>query len=661
MFDNITKKPVQATPSQDQTGSVSPNNAQPATSLNKTVSVNTVQQKTSSSSSPWEDDLDLPEETKNQPRIIGSLDPNGQASGVFNIPNNVDEKVGKKIPAVEAIKKSTISSAPQPVAPSPNPAPTVAPTKPALNVTPAPTVVNQVASQDKSLPLAEDFDWFGDGITTSTNAQPASPAANNNPQKTTPIAPANPVTTPPSPSISNSTETYTPIDPFAVSDKEEDPSSLLSTSTNSGVPPVSSAVKPAAPAEAIPEKKLSKYLHFFNLKAFSIFIGVIFIIFILSVILTESGFLNIGAEKIYGAIGLERLWGGLSKNPENALLKSLSVMKGNTNFKVSGTVDMTIDSGVKSQVTSPLVSAKATDGNFIKETSSSILFSTNGQKSLADITITSDLGQNKIEFQNDGSKIYVKGNDKIVFSNNTDPTKWVAYTISNSSIKTAPADIFNIDTGSGASVSGSRLKSEKISGENCFHYKIDSMEVGDALAALGIKGEMIQSVSGDIWIGIKDKLIKKVTLKVIPYTSSPVALMNADLTFYDYGVTNEIQEISYSEIADLSQKVLTGDEKRKDDLNQLSTALAKYKEANGAYPTSSNVLVSLGSTSNMLVSTLVPSYLSEFPYDNKASSGWYYAYKSDGASFSLSARLENTSDPDGTSVGGVFLYLKNSL
>ena len=680
MFDNINKKPDPAQAPQSQIPVPLTQNPQTSTqpaTLNQGVTQPIVQQKATVGSSPWEDDLDLPEDTKDKPRIIGSLDPSGQASGVFSVPANVEEKVGNKIPAIEAIKKSNVAPAPAPATVStPTSQPIVAQPAPAASVStaaapsvPIASATSQAAPKEEGAEIIDDFDWFGDSASAPASVPPkavAAPAPAKNidiPKPTTqPVANISPTI---SQTASSSSLSYVPIDPFASSETQAN-SSAISQETQAPNADIAknaslSTNAQAAPVEQITEKKLSKYLHFFNFKIFSIAIGAILAIFILFIVLTEYGILNIGVERVYGSVGMERIWGGLSKNPEKALLRSFSVMKSNSDFKAEGKIDMTVDSGVKSSVTSPLISTKTVDGNFIKSVSSNILFFTNSQSSLAKISLTSDLGQNEISVQNSGNKLYVLGNDKIKFSNNTDPLKWVAYSLSALSDKTVQKDLFNVNSNSGMSIRGSRIKSEKIAGENCFHYQIDALEPGNAFSSFGIDSDMIQSASGEVWIGIKSKLIKRVVLKIVTSTSSPVALMALDLNFYDYGVSNEIPAISESVIADTTTKILTGDEKRKDDLDQISASLAKYKEANGVYPTSSNILVPLNSTGNMLISTLVPSFMPKLPFDEKAAAGWYYAYKSDGISYSLSARLESTTDPDGTLVGSVYLYIKNSL
>jgi hypothetical protein len=95
------------------------------------------------------------------------------------------------------------------------------------------------------------------------------------------------------------------------------------------------------------------------------------------------------------------------------------------------------------------------------------------------------------------------------------------------------------------------------------------------------------------------------------------------------------------------------DAKRKSDLATIKTYLEKYKTANGSYPVTQAV-VNLGE-SNDVVNALVPTYATALPTDPNTPT-YYYGYSSDGASFKLTARLEDTTDPAGATVGNYYLY-----
>lgn len=96
------------------------------------------------------------------------------------------------------------------------------------------------------------------------------------------------------------------------------------------------------------------------------------------------------------------------------------------------------------------------------------------------------------------------------------------------------------------------------------------------------------------------------------------------------------------------------DQKRKNDVQDLSLALDKYaKDNSGALPQSNGNSIKTKDSGTVLMSALVPKYLSALPID--PSTG-YYAYESDGATYSLTAALETETDPGAEKVGSKYIY-----
>lgn len=92
---------------------------------------------------------------------------------------------------------------------------------------------------------------------------------------------------------------------------------------------------------------------------------------------------------------------------------------------------------------------------------------------------------------------------------------------------------------------------------------------------------------------------------------------------------------------------------RKADLAKIKAALAKYYQANQAYPIAT-VLVKTSDANNVL-SALVPTYIAKLPVD-PLSPTKYYGYKSDGKSYELTTALEDTTDPSGIKTGTAVIY-----
>lgn len=86
------------------------------------------------------------------------------------------------------------------------------------------------------------------------------------------------------------------------------------------------------------------------------------------------------------------------------------------------------------------------------------------------------------------------------------------------------------------------------------------------------------------------------------------------------------------------------DSKRKDDLNEISTALSAYKKTNGNYPIGEDI------SALEVLTESSPPYIDEIANDPKSDeeSGEIikYSYSSDGNKYTLTASLENKQDPD---------------
>lgn|GEM_PF-1002674 len=487
----------------------------------------------------------------------------------------------------------------------------------------------------------------------------------------------------------------------------------------------------------------------------------------LGVWLTELGILSIGLEKVYGAVGAEQLWGGLSSKPDKAIARSFSVMKSKQSIGVKGTISMTINKNSESPITTPLVSVAGGDINLIGKPQKAVLasnsdsvdslFSTDDEFTVddsdsapddgstasdessstsssasdssdessidssadgteqtdvdqesqtgysdqssattKDIAITLDstvsskgneatldiqrsVGSSKVMLRSKGDKLWVLS-DEIKFDENSERGKWLEYNLADS--QNIIPDFFGLKSAEGFSVDGQRAGSEKIGGVNCYKYEIKNLELGDTLSVFGIKSELIQSISGNIWIGIKDKLTYKINLEVTPSPSLSIAALTINVNFgnFDKDATFS-QPLSSDIISELAGtpsqdgatldsstdtgdstagSVLTGDARRKADLKSIKDALTNYKAKFGVFPVSPTY-TNLNTSSNAITSALVPMYLTSLPQDPKAADGWYYGYKSaDGSAFSLSARLEDVTDTAGKLIDGLCLYFVNN-
>lgn len=662
---------------------------------------------TGQSDSPWADEVpEVSAPQKSNPTIIGSLDNETVLKKnepvVFNVPSDLEEKVGQKVPAENYIE-------------------------PPVN---QPAVVNPAGQpieknrQDQPVPV-------------NSTAQPIEM------KKTVDnITPA--------PSTQTTPPAKTPAVPLTQEPADANDQIATKIAENALTPP-----SDQPPIE-------SKKIHFPGLGLLKsvpllVIFGLLFIGAILTY-LTETGSISVGIEKIYGTFGVESLWGGLSKNPQAAVIKSALAMKTQEEYKVKGTLNFIVDKSIKSQITTPLVSvedkkliitraapikaiktaltsdtgtssydtsgvssvpstssssvtepttsdsssASSSDtssststqsqsdypsyqyqGSSTKDLSADVVASLSKSGAEASIKLKKITGEYDINLKNRNEKLWVQTAAGIQYSSKATPDKWVEYDFSNLSNKEIQQEFFSFDTGAGMSIKGKRVGNEKIGTERAYHYRIDNLEVGNAFEGLGLRSDMIQSVSGDLWIGIKDKLIKKIELKVTTSPSISITSLNFSLEFYDYGTENTIATPNQALVIKADNTEITAaapttpatpstvpatstpavtapsansnDEQRKTDLATIKSALQKYKTDQGSFPISTS-FTNLNSSNSILASTLVSKYLNPLPPDPKSSDGWYYGYKSDGTTFTLSARFEDTTSKEVTNVGGIYLH-----
>ncbi|MEK9155755.1 MAG: hypothetical protein AAB360_00430 [Patescibacteria group bacterium] len=695
--------------------------------------------------SPWEEILES-DETPNRrgPTIIGSLDgavvapPQNQVAPL-SLPQDIEEKVGQKVPAENLVEAQPAGDQAGGLPHPPRELEIAGQSGSGLN-----------PSEGKVVSFATDIKKPSALPPKTPPVSPSLPPASSSPVSSPavppPSVPVQPIASPP----------RVPAVPAAPppTTAPEKRLGLVGTLRNRMRPSAAPAPNPPPTTvddyvkAQIDQKPLSvqakaplnqtgrPFWHSAPILMAGGFIGLIAII----IFLTELGFFSLGLEKAYGAVGLERLWGGLPKNITSAILLSASEMGAEPNFKVQGEINLTVDKSKKSPITSPLVALDQTGGNVLvrsaniiaassrlaadydysdflesdyseddyyldeesdaeteieeeeiestpsasnqeqypsyqpsgtaaKEINSTLSANFGREGSEAAIKVKRVTGDDEILLRTMNDKLWVKSPSRLKFNEEATPNDWSEYTLVSLQNKLLQHDFFTLSDDDGFSVVGRRVANERLGEERAYRYSLESLEIGGALDDLGLDSDMIQSVSGDIWIGIRDKRIKRVNLAIITSPAAAVTQIVANLDFSDYGGVNSILKPDAGAIVIPGVKatptgtaagaapppVVTGDVKRKSDLASIKSALADYKQAKGSYPVAATLL-KLNAGGNALEVKLVPTYLAALPRDSKEAEGWFYGYKSDGRTYSLSARLEDVSDPEGQSAGGVYLY-----
>lgn len=165
------------------------------------------------------------------------------------------------------------------------------------------------------------------------------------------------------------------------------------------------------------------------------------------------------------------------------------------------------------------------------------------------------------------------------------------------------------------------------------------------VAIIGIAAYVFGTESGRKLIGKNDDITS------VDSTSSEDNV-GLDSTFSGLPATTDLGEGEASS----SDTAIVRDVQRKADLATIQTYLESYKADKGAYPVASNT-VKISDSSSVVVTSLVSTYASDLPDDPKASEGYYYGYKSsDGKTYELTSRLEDTTDPAGMLEGTYFIY-----
>ncbi|MEI6498730.1 MAG: type II secretion system protein GspG [bacterium] len=483
---------------------------------------------------------------------------------------------------------------------------------------------------------------------------------------------------------------------------------------------------------------------------------------ILIIVFTEIGELSIGAEKIYGAIRLEKLWGGLSSDTKSSLGVSLNQSVKHPDFKIRGSISIAANAKTESKFIAPIfslagvrpaladiqlnnstltmaklasvdqssdtvldgstttldivdedqgntnqaidtdqISAPTNQNSNVNPNTNSAeeqsqypsyqndqskreiyadisgAFATGGAESIFKIKKVN--GTTDVTVKSASGKVSVNSND-IKFDQAETADNWLEY--SPDALVSGSAQQVFTNSAKNLSIQGKRLSNEIVGGVRCYKYSLNITNLDSFLSNWGITAK-VDNVSGFVWIGVKDKLIRR-TILTINGDASNVSTIGLTLDFYEYDMPNNFTTPDANQVVVMTKTTsepvqntntnsistdpddnsntaptikMTNDQQRKTDLVKLRTALDSYAAANSKYPVSTS-FINLGASGNVVTNALVSKYLGTMLYDPRAAEGWYYGYKStDGKSFTLSAKLEDPNDAQLTTVDGNRLYL----
>lgn len=437
------------------------------------------------------------------------------------------------------------------------------------------------------------------------------------------------------------------------------------------VPPIT--VAPEMPSE--PVKKSRAWLYILLIIFFILIVpaGLVFA--------TEESYLNLGLDKYYNAVGLERLWGGLPVNAGLALSKANIAMEQLKSYHFDGSLDV---SGNVSLDNIPQISMNTNGGKVLGDSASSVAatikmvgdlekgattiddkLSTTLSVSLNSQGLSSLLAPSfSVDMRQVSNKLYFKIPALSILSG-AEANKWVSMDLGQYATKTN-SSLINIQKKLIDSIkSGTRLGQEDIKDKKTYHYQVvlNRSKLSDQSISLTTDPKV------DFWIGTKDHLIYRIKgstdIQVPDYQSQLNLAMDVNLS--DFNKVFNITAPSEEEIAKEGLVGLLGglgfgksqakerDVTRKADLIALKGSLDVYYEENGHYPVSPNV-DKTNDPNGVLSKTLVPNYVKKLPVDPENPTKWY-GYKSDGNTLTLWSLLEDTTDPEGKQDGQYFKYI----
>jgi len=172
------------------------------------------------------------------------------------------------------------------------------------------------------------------------------------------------------------------------------------------------------------------------------------------------------------------------------------------------------------------------------------------------IKIVKPLDSDTITLKNSKNNLWVKS-DRIKFDSKVEQGKWLLYNLASLTESGVVDQVTAINLEKGFFADGMRQNNEKNGSVRCYKYSLDRVELGNSLSNLGIPSDSIQNISGAVWIGIKDKLIRRLDLQVGTSPSSPFIQIDLSLLFSGYDIENTFVQPTASEVIDTTLSAQT--------------------------------------------------------------------------------------------------------
>ena len=168
-----------------------------------------------------------------------------------------------------------------------------------------------------------------------------------------------------------------------------------------------------------------------------------------------------------------------------------------------------------------------------------------------EVTISKPIGSETIDLKNSKNNFWVRS-DQINFSDQAQSGQWFLYNLAALSNESVVSQTLAIDSSKGFSAGGTRQANERVGSVRCYKYSLDSVELGNLLSGIGVLSDSIQNISGTVWIGTKDKLIRRLDLKITTAPSSPLIQINISLNLSDYDTDNNFAAPATIDVVDIA-------------------------------------------------------------------------------------------------------------
>jgi len=456
--------------------------------------------------------------------------------------------------------------------------------------------------------------------------------------------------------------------------------------SNPWEPPVSSPTNPPAqpPIPPIPTAEISSVPlpEGGSKKWLWVLLVILFILLLPAglIFATENGYLSLGLDKYYNAVGLERLWKGLPLDGQKALvvvnqkMESASSCHFSGNFTIEGNVSLQNNPQITKVF--PQINQERVLGESAETASMNFGLAGDYEKpNKISATATVDISSQEItslgipasltlDFRQVENKIYFKipALSTLIGS---EANKWLMWDLGQyqtggqeETLKKSAEKLLQ------AIKSSQRLQGESLAGKSVYHYQfiLDKTKLKNLYQDKSFTPTSDPKI--DIFIGKKDHLIYKLKVNIDSQTGNSQVNLKGEIKLSDFNKPFNITAPKEEETAKeglmglfqgLESSIKARDAKRKSDLGTIKMGLMAYHKDNGSYPVSSEI-DKTNNQNGVLAKALVPNYLKSLPVDPQDPEKWY-GYKSDGKTFTLWSLLEDKTDPAGKQDGQYFKYI----